>query len=201
MTTAERIAILEQMLRERCTPEIIKELKENEVFVFGSKPDGNHKSGAAKIAVEKFGARQGMGEGFCGQSYAIPVHKYHTHKMDKAVKSFVGYAKTHSDKAFYVLPVGCGSAGIDIRVVSEMFSKAMDYDNIYLPRQFVISLISNRKTNKSIQYTNYPCVSELRRKWNKKFYRLIESVSGKHPVLGSVAVKMDCSISGYRVGY
>ena len=195
MTTAERIAILEQMLRERCTPEIITELKENEVFVFGSKPDGNHKSGAAKIAVEKFGARQGMGEGFCGQSYAIPVHKYHTHKMDKAVKSFVGYAKTHSDKAFYVLPVGCGSAGIDIRVVSEMFSKAMDYDNIYLPRQFVISLISNRKTNSSIQYTNYPCVSELRRKWNEKFYRLIESVSGKHPVLGSVAVKMDCSIS------
>ena len=195
MTTAERIAILEQMLRERCTPEIITELKENEVFVFGSKPDGNHKSGAAKIAVEKFGARQGLGEGFCGQSYAIPVHKYHTHKMDKAVKSFVGYAKTHSDKAFYVLPVGCGSAGIDVRVVSEMFSKAMDYDNIYLPRQFVNSLISNRKTNSSIQYTNYPCVSELRRKWNKKFYRLIESASGKHPVLGNVAVKMDCSIS------
>ena len=195
MTTAERIAILEQMLRERCTPEIITELKENEVFVFGSKPDGNHKSGAAKIAVEKFGARQGMGEGFCGQSYAIPVHKYHTHKMDKAVKFFVGYAMTHSDKAFYVLPVGCGSAGIDIRVVSEMFSKAMDYDNIYLPRQFVNSLISNRKTNSSIQYTNYPCVSELRRKWNKKFYRLIESASGKHPVLGNVAVKMDCSIS------
>ena len=195
MTTAERIAILEQMLRERCTPEIITELKENEVFVFGSKPDGNHKSGAAKIAVEKFGARQGLGEGFCGQSYAIPVHKYHTHKMDKAVKFFVGYAMTHSDKAFYVLPVGCGSAGIDIRVVSEMFSKAMDYDNIYLPRQFVNSLISNRKTNSSIQYTNYPCVSELRRKWNKKFYRLIESASGKHPVLGNVAVKMDCSIS------
>ena len=45
MTTAERIAILEQMLRERCTPEIITELKENEVIVFGSKPDGNHKSG------------------------------------------------------------------------------------------------------------------------------------------------------------
>ena len=97
MTTAERIAILEQMLRERCTPEIITELKENEVFVFGSKPDGNHKSGAAKIAVEKFGARQGLGEGFCGQSYSIPVHKYHTHKMDKAVKSFVGYAKTNSE--------------------------------------------------------------------------------------------------------
>lgn len=58
MTTAERIAKLEQMLHNRCTPEIISELKENDVFVFGSKPDGNHRSGAAKIAVEKFGANK-----------------------------------------------------------------------------------------------------------------------------------------------
>lgn len=195
MTTSERITKLEQILNSRCTPEIITELKENEVFVFGSKPDGNHKGGAAKIAVEKFGAQQGLGEGFSGQSYAIPVHKCHTHKMDKAVKTFVGYAKKHSDKVFYVLPVGCGAAGIDVRVVSEMFSIAMDFDNIFLPRQFISSLISNRKTNSSIQYTNYPSMFELRRKWNKKFSRLIESASGKDPVLGNVTVKMDCSIS------
>ena len=195
MTTAERIAKLEQLLRDRCTPEIITELKENEVFVFGSKPDGNHKSGAAKIAFEKFGAQQGLGEGISVQSYAIPVHKYHTHKMDKAVKSFVGYAKKHADKTFYVLPVGCGSAGMDVRVVSEMFSKAMDYDNIYLPRPFINSLISNRKTNKSIQYTDYPNIYELSRKWNNKLSRLVGSESYKHPVLGNVSVDMDCSIS------
>lgn len=195
MTTAERIAKLGQMLLDRCTPEIITELKENDVFVFGSKPNGNHKSGAAKIAFEKFGAQQGLGEGFCGQSYAIPVHKCHTHKMDKAVKSFIGYAKKHSDKTFFVLPIGCGSAGIDIRIVSEMFSKAMDYDNIYLPRPFIDSLISNRKTNSSIQYTNYPDLYELKRKWNKKLSRLIDSALHKHPVLGDVTVGMDCSIS------
>ena len=195
MSTAERIAKLEEMLRDRCTPDIITELKENEVFVFGSKPDGNHKSGAAKIAVEKFGAQQGLGEGFCGQSYAIPVHKCHTHKMDKAAKSFIGYAKTHTDKTFYVLLVGCGSAGMDIRAVSEMFSKAMDYDNVYLPRQFINSLISNRKTNKSIQYTDYPNIYELSRKWNNKLSRLVGSESYKHPILGNVSVDMDCSIS------
>ena len=53
MTTADRIAKLEQMLNSRCIPETIWELKENEVFVFGSKPDGNHRSGAAKIEVDK----------------------------------------------------------------------------------------------------------------------------------------------------
>lgn len=195
MTTSEKIAKLEQMFNDRCTPEIITELNENEVFVFGSKPDGNHKGGAAKIAVEKFGAQQGLGEGFSGQSYAIPVHKWHTHKMDKAVKNFVGYAKKHSDKVFYVLPVGCGAASIDVRVVSEMFSKAMDFDNVFLPRQFISSLKSNRKTNCSIQYTNYPNVSELRRKWNKKLSNLIDAASDEHPMLGRVTVSMDCSIS------
>lgn len=195
MTRSDKLTKLEQMLNNRCTPEIITELKEDEVFVFGSKPDGNHKSGAAKIAVEKFGAQQGLGEGFSVQSYAIPVHKCHTHKMDKAVKTFIGYAKKHSDKAFYVLPVGCGSAGIDIRIVSEMFSKAMDFDNIFLPKQFIITLINNRRTNSSIQYTNYPNMFVLRQKWSKKFSRLINSASGKHPVLGNVTVEMDCSIS------
>lgn len=195
METSERIEKLERMLNSRCTPEIITGLNEDEVFVFGSKPDGNHKGGAAKIAVEKFGAQQGVGEGFCGQSYAIPVHKFHTHKMDKAVKTFIGYAKNNSDKNFYVLPVGCGSAGIDIRVVAEMFSKAMDFDNILLPRQFICSMINNRKTNTSIQYTNYPNVFELRRNWNKKLSKLIDSASGDQPVLGDVTVQMDCSIA------
>lgn len=195
MTTVERISKLEQMLHNRCTPDVFSELKENEVFVFGSKPDGNHKSGAAKIAFEKFGAQQGMGEGFSGQSYAIPVHKHHTHKMDKSVKSFIGYAKTHSDKTFFVLPVGCGSAGINIRVVSEMFSKAMDYDNIYLPRPFINSLISNRKNSRSIQYTNYPNIYELSRKWSNKLSRLVDPELNKHPVLGPIPVDMDCSIS------
>lgn len=195
METFERIAKLEQMLKSRCTPAIITELNGDEIFVFGSKPDGNHNGGAAKIAVEKFGAQQGLGEGFSGQSYAIPVHKCHTHKMDKAVKSFIGYAKIHSDKTFYVLPVGCGSAGIDVRVVAEMFSKAMDFDNILLPRQFISSMINNRKTNSSIQYTNYPNVSELRRKWNNKLSQLVDSASGQHSVLGNVRVAMDCSIA------
>ena len=39
----------------RCPPDIITSLEPNEVFVFGSKPNGHHKSGVAKIAKEKFG--------------------------------------------------------------------------------------------------------------------------------------------------
>lgn len=41
------------------TPENITKLKQNEVFVFGSNKAGNHVGGAARVAVEKFGAKIG----------------------------------------------------------------------------------------------------------------------------------------------
>lgn len=82
------------MLSDRCTPENLTTLQPNEVFVFGSKPNGEHKSGAAKTAVEKFGTVEGKAEGFSGQSYAIPVHTKKTSKMDETVKEFIAF-ETH----------------------------------------------------------------------------------------------------------
>lgn len=49
------------------------ELNANEVFVFGSNLNGVHAGGAARIAIEKFGAVWGKGVGLQGQSYAIPT--------------------------------------------------------------------------------------------------------------------------------
>lgn len=45
-------------------------LQPNEVFVFGSNPEGRHGAGAAKAAMS-FGAKYGNGRGLTGQSYAI----------------------------------------------------------------------------------------------------------------------------------
>lgn len=52
---------------------LINNLKEDEVFVFGSNPEGRHGAGAAKIAKIKFGAIYGKGRGLQGQSYALPT--------------------------------------------------------------------------------------------------------------------------------
>ena len=41
------------------TQENITELKENEVFVFGSNLNGHYLGGAAKVALDKFGAIMG----------------------------------------------------------------------------------------------------------------------------------------------
>lgn len=60
-------------MKRELTPENIQELKENQIFVFGSNMNGNHAGGAARLAVEKFGAIMGQAEGIQGQSYAIPT--------------------------------------------------------------------------------------------------------------------------------
>ena len=49
---------------------IIEALKDNQVFVFGSNPEGRHGMGAAKAAM-KFGAKYGKGRGLSGQTYAL----------------------------------------------------------------------------------------------------------------------------------
>ena len=53
------------------TPDWITELKDNEIFVFGSNLAGAHGGGAARLAYQRFGAVWGQGVGLQGQSYAI----------------------------------------------------------------------------------------------------------------------------------
>ncbi len=51
------------MNRNRITPDNITELAHNEIFVFGSNLQGWHGGGAARTAVDKFGAIEGLGVG------------------------------------------------------------------------------------------------------------------------------------------
>ena len=49
----------------------VNELKENEIFVFGSNRLGIHGKGAALTAKRKFGAKCGVGSGLTGRCYAF----------------------------------------------------------------------------------------------------------------------------------
>lgn len=49
----------------------INELQKNQIFVFGSNPEGRHGGGTAKIALDKYGAIYGQGHGLQGQSYGL----------------------------------------------------------------------------------------------------------------------------------
>ena len=59
------------MYNRAYTPERISELKENEIFVFGSNLAGAHGGGAARLAYNRFGAVWGEGVGLHGKTYAI----------------------------------------------------------------------------------------------------------------------------------
>ena len=123
------------MENQRITPEWITTLADDEVFVFGSNARGMHGGGAARVALEKFGAVWGQGEGLQGQSYAIPTMEGFE-KIPPVVDRFIDFAAEHPDLKFYVTPIGCGIAGYVETEIAPLFAKAVTLENVNLPAGF-----------------------------------------------------------------
>ena len=68
---------------------IVTELPEDTVFVFGSNMAGQHGSGAARVASQHFGAVEGVGRGWAGQSFAIPTLNEHINKCHSPKSSIM----------------------------------------------------------------------------------------------------------------
>lgn len=142
----------------RISPSNITNLKENEVFVFGSNLQGNHSGGAAYLAHEKFGAKMGVGIGEQGQCYAIPTLDYSENKYSASmakhdykipldllklyVNDFAKYASQNSNKNFLVTEIGCGIAGFRVDEIAPLFGPCLDIENVYLPKRFLDHLIA-----------------------------------------------------------
>lgn len=124
-------------MERRYTPDFITELEPNEIFVFGSNLDGLHAGGAARIAVQKFGAVWGQGVGLQGQSYAIPTMQGGVETIKPYVDQFIDFAKVHPELTFLVTRIGCGIAGFQDKVIAPLFADAITVPNIILPRQWV----------------------------------------------------------------
>lgn len=119
------------------TPNYIRELKENEVFVFGSNLEGMHGGGAARTAVEHFGAIWGQGVGLQGKSYGIPTMQGGVETIKPYVDEFIEFAKQRRDLFFYVTKIGCGIAGFKEEEIAPLFAEALNEENIALPKSFV----------------------------------------------------------------
>jgi len=103
---------------------MITALGPNEIFVFGSHLSGHHAGGAARQAVEQFGAIVGQGEGLQGQSYAIPT--MHSEQLFRdAIGRFVAFAGLHPELTFLLTKVGTGIAGFREQSVREWFAEAL----------------------------------------------------------------------------
>ena len=105
----------------RFTPEKIRELAPNEIFVFGSNLDGFHAGGAARAAVNQFGAIWGQGVGLQGQCYAIPTMQGGVETIKPYVDEFIQFAKSRPDLYFYVTRIGCGIAGFVDEDIAPLF--------------------------------------------------------------------------------
>jgi len=119
--------------------EFITELKDNEIFVFGSNEAGRHGAGAAKQAAEEFGAVYGQGYGLQGQSFAIPTKDKNLKTLPlcvihEYVKSFLSYARARPELVFLVTPIGTGLAGISPCKIGKMFTDCPS--NVILPPEF-----------------------------------------------------------------
>lgn len=120
---------------QRVTPMQIDSLNEGEIFVFGSNPEGKHMGGAARAAMDRFGAVWGQGEGLQGRSYALPT-TCPLAQMQEAVKRFTQCAQQHPELRFLVTRVGCGIAGHRVSDVAPMFKECINLENVTLPADF-----------------------------------------------------------------
>lgn len=133
------------MYNREYTSERIIRLEPNEIFVFGSNLAGAHGGGAARIALDFFGAVWGQGVGLQGQSYAIPTMQGGVETIKPYVDEFIRFAKEHPELKFLVTRIGCGIAGFRDEEIGPLFKGATDMENIILPKEFVEAAEGGKK--------------------------------------------------------
>ena len=94
------------MYNREFTPDRIAELKDNEIFVFGSNLAGVHGGGAAWLAYQRFGAVWGQGVGLQGRSYGIPTMHGGVEAIKPYVDEFIDFALRHPELRFLVTRIG-----------------------------------------------------------------------------------------------
>ncbi|WP_286375809.1 hypothetical protein, partial [Xylanibacter rodentium] len=122
----------------------ISSLGEDEIFVFGSNLAGNHAGGAARVALERFGAVMGQGVGIQGRSYAIPTMQGSLESIKPYVDDFFELAEEWDQTTFLVTRIGCGIAGFTDEKIAPLFDRALDMYNVVLPESFVRILQARR---------------------------------------------------------
>ena len=161
----------QNMQKREYTPERISELKDNEIFVFGSNLAGAHGGGAARLAYERFGAVWGQGVGLQGQSYGIPTMHGGVEAIKPYVDEFIAFAKAHPGYKFLVTKIGCGIAGFAIEEIAPLFKDAVEVENIILPEDFV-EVLSRTQNNKCSSIIKWDSEKEFLEKYRALMKRV-----------------------------
>lgn len=119
----------------------IKQLRQNDVFVFGSNEAGNHGAGAARQARQQFDMPFGKSYGHYGRCFAIPtkdeyIDTLSLSQIEGYVQGFLAYAKGKKRVTFLVTTIGTGLGGLLHSQIAPMFEKApvnCEFDDVWKP--------------------------------------------------------------------
>ncbi len=153
--------IVTPIQREYTPEKLTKEnMPSNGIFVFGSNDRGIHGLGAAKTAMDEFGATRGQAVGKQGNAYAIRTKMHQNNKltrynelteenkalMDKMTIEDLNKLRldafANPNKKFYVTEIGTKLAGRTVEEIKDLFKRMNDKfgipDNIILPEVFEV---------------------------------------------------------------
>jgi len=132
---------------------IIKKLKPNQIFVFGSNTQGRHGKGAALSARKYFGAIYGQPQGLQGQSYAIVtkdltknIHQsISASDIIKQIKVLYSFALENPELEFVIIYSGTkvNLNGYSNQEMADMFSEIEIPKNIIFEYEFSKLLKNN----------------------------------------------------------
>lgn len=163
---------------------MITQLTENQVFVFGSNLAGLHRGGAAKIAKDRFGALQGIGRGWSGQSFAIPTLNEHFQPMPLSqiahyIDDFKIYTNNHPQQTYFVTSVGCGGAGYQPKDIAPLFKGISN--NVILPIRFKNFVEEDYKLQLRKDVLNFFCRDHLIFAENIEQNQMVKNSKILHP--------------------
>lgn len=98
-----------------------------QIFVFGSNMSGFHGAGAARAAMDHYGAKWGVAEGLTGKSYAIPTVREliagprTLDEVKESIEKFLVFAIENPRVDFFVTRVGCVLAGFSDEIIAPLF--------------------------------------------------------------------------------
>lgn len=113
------------------------------VLVFGSNLNGWHGGGAARHAVDQWGAVMSQPIGIQGNAYAIPTmdRDMQTMPIDEIrpfVREFLVHARANPMRSFLVTAIGCGIAGHSASDIAPLFEGGPE--NVFISEKLIAAL-------------------------------------------------------------
>jgi hypothetical protein len=127
-------------MKLKYTPDRITELHDGQIFCYGANRAGRHGAGAAKLALQKFGAQYGK-VGLVGQSYGLctkdeNIRTLPLHEIKAEIKEFMQIAENNPQWDFLMTEIGCGLANYSASDIAPLFCNFNRPINVFFPKSF-----------------------------------------------------------------